>query len=167
MAPTPTRNLQTTLTENNNMIPPTKDQTDIGVDNPTIDASDGAILELHNGELKDNKDRARQEFAKDADINYMLSKFGVTPERGAPTFGEWDDTIDLQQALTSVAEAKTAYADLPKELRNKFGSMEELLKAYNSGSLVIKEGETPIPAKTETELLQERIIELEKRITVP
>lgn len=146
------------------MMPPTKDQTMIGVDNPTVDASDGAIIERHNGEIAENKDMARQEFAKDADINYMLSKFNITQERGSPTYGEWDDTLDLQQALTSVAEAKTAYADLPTELKDKFGSMEQLLKAYNNGSLIIKDGEAPIPAKTETQLLQERIDELQNRI---
>lgn len=149
------------------MMPPRKDHTDIGVDNPTIDASDGAMIELQNGELIENKDMARQEYAKDADINYMLSKFGITPERGAPTFGEWDDSLDLQQALTSVAEAKTAYRELPTELQQKFGSMEELLKAYNNGSLVITEGDAPIPQKTETELLQERIDELQRRIDTP
>lgn len=149
------------------MMPPTKDQTDIGIDNPTIDASNGAIIEKHNGEMEENKDMARQEFAKEADINYMLNKFGITPERGAPTYGEWDDTIDLQQALTSVAEAKAAYKELPTALTEKFGSMEEMLTAYNNGSLTIKDGEAPIQPKTETQLLQERIDELQKRMTVP
>lgn len=146
------------------MMPPTKDQTSIGVDNPTVDAANKAVIELHNGELKENTDMARQEFAKDADINHMLNKFGITPERGAPTYGEWDDTVDLQQALAAVTEAKTAYGDLPQELKNKFASMEELLKAYNNGSLVITEGDAPIPPKTETQLLQERIDELQTRI---
>lgn len=145
-------------------MPPTKDQTDLGVDNPVIDASDGAILELSNGEMFENKDMARQEFAQDADINHMLNKFGIAPERGAPTYGEWDDTIDLQQALTSVAEARTAYHDLPDKLKEKFSSMEDLLTAYNNGALVINDGEQPLPQKTETQLLQERIIELENRI---
>lgn len=147
------------------MQPPTKDQRDIGVDNPTVDASNGAIIELENGEMYENKDTARQEYAKDADINHMLSRFGITPERGSPTFGEWDDTLDLQQALTSVAEAKTAYAQLPQELKHKFSSMEELLKAYQNGALVIKDEEVPQRVKTENELLQERITELEKRLT--
>lgn len=145
------------------MHPPIKDQTDIGQDEPTLDASDGAILE--NG--TENKDMARQEFAQEADVNYMLSRFGITPERGAPTYGEWDDTIDLQQAIASVTEARSAYADLPEELRKKFGSMEELLEAYNNGSLVIKDGEVPVPPKTETEILQERIVQLEERLTQP
>lgn len=146
------------------MMPPTKDQTDIGQENPTIDTSDGAIVELPNGEMYENKDMAHQEYGKDADINHMLSKFGITPERGTPTFGEWDDTLDLQQALTSVAEARTAYKHLPEELRTKFKNMEEILQAYQNGSLVIKDGEIPEQPKTEAELLRERITELEKRI---
>ena len=145
------------------MKPPTKDQTDIGVDNPTIDCSDGALRELHNGEIVENKDMARQEFAKDADINHMLNKFGIVPERGAPAYGEWDDTMDLQQALTSVAEARSAFRDLPEDLRAKFANMDELLTAYHNGGLVITEGDAPAPVKTETELLRERIAELEKR----
>lgn len=146
------------------MMPATKDHTDIGVDNPTIDASDGALLEQQDGEVTENKDMARQEFAQEADINYMLNRFGITPARGDPTFGEWDDTLDLQQALTSVAEARTAYRDLPETLRQKFNSMEQLLTAYNNGSLVITDGEQPVPPKTETQLLQERIDELQERI---
>lgn len=149
------------------MMPPRKDQTDIGVDNPTLDASDGAILELTNGEMTENKDMARQEFAKDADINHMLNKFGITPARGEPTYGEWDDSLDLQQALTSVAEAKTAYRELPTELKDKFQSMEELLTAYSNGSLQIKEGDAPLPPKTETQLLQERIDQLQEQINNP
>lgn len=140
-----------------------KDQLDIGQDEPTVDASDGA--ELPNG--SENKDTARQEFAKDADINYMLSKFGIVPQRGAPTFGEWDDTLDLQTAIQAVAEAKNAFYGLPTALKEKFNSMEEILKAYNNGSLIIKDGDVPVEPKTEIQLLQERINQLEDRLTTP
>lgn len=118
------------------MMPPTKDQSDIGLDNQTLDASDS----------EDNKDMARQEFAQEADINYMLSRFGVTPVRGAPTYGEWDDSIDLQIALESVREARDGYRTLPPELKQKFNSMEELLKAVDNGSLVLTEKPTQPPA---------------------
>lgn len=122
------------------MQPPTKDQTDIGQDNVTLDASDGALIEYPDiGDMQENKDMARQEFAQEADINYMLSKFKITPERGAPTYGEWDDTIDLQTAITSAREAQAAYRRVPKELRDKFNSMEELLTAVENGSLQIRE----------------------------
>lgn len=118
------------------MQPPTKDQADIGVDNPTIDASDAP----------DNKDMTRQEFRDEADINYMLSRFGITQPRGTPVYGEWDDTIDLQVALQSVSDARTAYQQLPENLRDKFPSMEAMLTALENGSLLIKNEEAPSEA---------------------
>lgn len=117
------------------MHPPTKDQADIGVDNPSIDASDS----------EENPDMARQEYAQEADVNYMLSRFGITQPRGAPTFGEWDDSIDLQIALESVREARRGFNTLPKELREKFGTLEEFLTAVDNGSLIIKDEEEPKP----------------------
>lgn len=125
------------------MQPPTKDQADIGVDNPQLDASD----------RPGNKDVARQEFKEEADINYMLSRFGITQQRGAPTYGMWDDTIDLQSALQSVHDARLAYRRLPDNLRAKFTRMEDLLTALENGSLVIRDEEpqteaTPAAATT-------------------
>lgn len=124
------------------MQPPVKDQTDIGEDSPTIDASAS----------DDNKDYTRQEFANEADINYMLSKFGITQPRNAPTYGEWDDSIDLQIALEAVREAQAGFKTLPLAMRERFGSMEELLRAVDNGSLVLKEKEDIItnPPTTET-----------------
>lgn len=127
------------------MHPPTKDQTTIDVENPTIDASDGAIITLPNGEIEENKDTARQEFKDEADINYMLSRFGVAPPRGAPTYGEWDDTFDLQQAIDSTREAKRAFNRLPEDLQRRFDRMEDLLSAVENGSLVIKDEEFKEP----------------------
>lgn len=116
------------------MMPPQKDQADIGIEDHFVDASN----------RPDNKDRTRQEFKDEADINYMLSRFGVTQPRGTPTYGEWDDTIDLQQAITSVREARAGYRGLPPELQRKFGTMEEFLRAIDNGSLVIKDEEIPV-----------------------
>lgn len=112
-----------------------KTQIDFDVDNPTIDCSD-------------DKDMARQEFKDDADINYMLSRFGITQPRGTPTYGEWDDTIDLQSALQSVHDARSAFRELPKELTNKFPRMEDMLAALENGSLVIKNEEAPLAQPT-------------------
>lgn len=128
------------------MQPPTRDQSDIGLVNVTVDASDGATIELPNGELLENTDRARQEFKDEADINYMLSRFGITAPRGAPTYGEWDDTIDLMTAITAVQEAREGYRKLPSELRDKFPSMEAFLAAVDNGSLVLKSEDPPAPA---------------------
>lgn len=117
------------------MHPPTKDQSDIGVEDETLDASD----------RPGNRDRARQEHKDEADINYMLSRFGITQPRGAPTYGTTDDSIDLQTAIESVREAREGYERLPAELRAKFPSMEDMLKAIDNGSLVIKD--EPLPER--------------------
>lgn len=128
------------------MKPPTKDQTDIGVDNPTKDASHGAIFSIGE-DVKENEDMARHElrdeWAREADINNMLNKFGVAPAIGQPKFGEWDDTIDLQQAITSSREARAAFERVPKELQEKFPTLNHLLEAVESGDLVIKNEELP------------------------
>lgn len=128
------------------MHPPTKDQTTLDVDNPTIDASDKALILRPNGDIEENHDTARQEFKDEADINYMLSKFGVVPPRGAPQYGEWDDTIDLQQAIESTRAARGAFRRLPEDLTKRFDRMEDLLSAVENGSLVIKDEEFKEPA---------------------
>lgn len=141
------------------MHPPTKDQTDIGVDNPTIDCSEP------RPDGSKNEDMARQEFKDEADINYMLTRFGITQPRGAPTYGEWDDSIDLQTAIESVREAREGYKTLPEEMRDKFKSMEDMLTAIDNGSLVIKDGDIPEPKPTPEQLLQKRIDTLEQRLS--
>lgn len=137
------------------MQPPTKDQADIGLDNVTLDAS----------AKPGNPDMARQEFKEEADINYMLSRFGITQPRGTPTYGEWDDTIDLQSALQSVSDARSAFNQLDKTLRDKFPRMEDLLVALENGSLVIKNEEAPAPVPTPEELREQRLAALEKQAT--
>lgn len=139
------------------MMPPEKDQSMMGLDDVTVDASD----QPHN------KDQTRQEFKQEADINYMLSRFGVTQPRGTPMYGTWDDTIDLQTALQSVSDARTAYRDLPQVLKNKFKSMEELLVAVENGSLVLKDEDAPEPVKSEMDKLNDRLAEAERKLAVP
>lgn len=115
------------------MQPPVKDQSDIGQDEPVIDASS----------TEENPDRTEQQWKDEADINYMLSRFNITQPRGAPIYGEWNDSIDLQTALDATRMANEAYNDLPKELRDKFGNMQDLLAAVETGQLTV----TDEPAK--------------------
>lgn len=129
------------------MHPPIKDQSKLDIDNPELDAS-------HSEE---NRDMTDQSFKDESDINYMLSRFGITQPRGAPQYGTWDDSIDLQMAIESVREARAGYDTLPKELREKFPSMEYFLRSVDNGSLVLKDAEPatsepapPAPAPTQT-----------------
>lgn len=118
------------------MRPPVKDHITCfnRQDDPGIDASDSP----------DNKDMARQEFLKETDANFLMSRYGVEPLRGTPMYGEWDDSIDLQTAFAAIADAQTAYARLPDALRAKFKRMEDVLEAVEKGTLVLKDGEPPV-----------------------
>lgn len=131
------------------MHPPIKDQKnfldDKHRDEPGLDASDGAPIVEHDGTISENTDQARQEFKDEADINYMLSRFGVTQPRNSPTFGSWDDSIDLQQAIESTREARDGYNTLPLQLREKFTTMEDFLRAVDNGSLRIRTQEEKPP----------------------
>lgn len=127
----------------------------IGFHNVTVDASHRPT----------NKDTARQEFKDESDINYMLSRFGVTQPRGTPTYGTWDETVDLQSALQSVSDARQAYQALPTVLKKKFNSMEDLLTAVENGSLVLKDENAPEPIKTPHDLMLERLAKLESAAT--
>lgn len=125
------------------MHPPLKTQQDIGVDEPKLDASDGAIVREQNGSTHVNKDLTRQEFKDETDTNFLLHRFGVEPLRGTPVYGEWDDSIELQTAFASIADAQDAFARLPDDLKAKFPRMEDLLTAVEKGTLRLKQGEPP------------------------
>lgn len=144
------------------MHPPTKDQTDIGKENVLTDNSDGATIIFSEDLIIENEDMARQEYAQEADINYMLSRFGVTPRRGDPTYGETDDTVDLQNAIHSVREARAGYYNLPKEIREKFPNMESMLAAIENGSFVIKNEEAPKDPETPEETAKRVYADLDK-----
>lgn len=83
-----------------------------------------------------NKDMARQEFKDESDINVMLSRFGVQDQqRTAIKFGEADYTIDLQQALHSVHDARRAYQRMDPQIHELYPSFEKFLRGMDSGSL--------------------------------
>ena len=117
------------------MHPPTKDQADIGAENHILDAS--------NDDATGNKDMARQEFKDESDLHYMLQRFGIVQPRGAPTYGTWDDTIDLQTAINNTREAQAAFRQLPQDLQQQVGTLENLLNAVESGALEIKNEAAP------------------------
>lgn len=83
--------------------------------------------------LKSSKDRARQEFALEADINYLVDRF--TP--GAPQrqliYGETDYTMDLQQAFGAIQVARHMHSRLPPELREQYPTWQALLNAVETG----------------------------------
>lgn len=83
-----------------------------------------------------DEDRARQEYAKDADINILLKRFGVNLPVRNPEYGEVDFDLDLQGAYRAVADAREGFSKLPAHLREKYGSWEALFSAIGNGEVI-------------------------------
>ena len=82
------------------------------------------------------EDLTRQEFAEEADVNYLLRTYGVdTPVNRVPQFGEVDWDLDLHSAHISMDRAQHAFFHLPLELRQKYKTTAAMLDAMNSGEL--------------------------------
>lgn len=82
------------------------------------------------------EDMARQEFAKDADINVLLKRFGMNVLVRNPEYGEVDFDLDLQGAYRAVAEAREGFARLPAHLRERFPDWETLMAAVANGEAI-------------------------------
>lgn len=96
------------------------------------------------------EDRARQEFAKDSDINLLLKRFGLNLPVRHPEYGEVDFDLDLQGAYRAVAEAREGFARLPAHLRERYPSWEALMAAVANGEDVsLEPPKEPAPPVTE------------------
>lgn len=78
---------------------------------------------------------ARQEFKDEADINILLSRFGInTQVRTDGKYGaEIDYNLDLQQAYAAIESARRATSAVPEELREKYPTWREMLNATETG----------------------------------
>lgn len=84
----------------------------------------------------DLPDLARQEFRDEADVNQLLSRYGVgVPLQQQPQFGEVDWDLDLHSAFITVDRAQHAFNELPHELKTKYKTTHAMLDAMNSGEL--------------------------------
>lgn len=67
----------------------------------------------------------QQQFAEDADINVIVSRFGLTGQLPdnvrTPTSGDFTGISDFRTAMNAVIEAEQAFMELPVELRKRFG----------------------------------------------
>lgn len=83
-------------------------------------------------------DKTRQEFKAETDINTVLRRFTIGDLHArTPRYGDFDFTTDLQRSLATITAAKRAFAALPQELQDKYGSWEVSLTAAATGDLEI------------------------------
>lgn len=77
----------------------------------------------------------RQEFKDEADINVLLSKFGVNQQSRPLQFGEQDFTMDLQQAIIAVDESRNAYTRLSPDIQEAFPSWQKFVNGLATGEV--------------------------------
>lgn len=99
-------------------------------DTDTLDA-----LSIETGLLCDpEQDRTVQSDAEDADINKLVSRFGLTVDDPARydlvPFGQFDGPADYHGTLQAVLDAKAAFAELPAKLRSRFENDPAQLLAF-------------------------------------
>lgn len=82
-----------------------------------------------------DRDMTRQEFKEETDINVLLKKFGLNQQSRPLIYGEYDYTVDYQQALQSVEEARRAYMRMPQEIRDKYPNTKSMLDGMATGAL--------------------------------
>lgn len=119
--------------------------------------SAAAVVDFTNA-----KDRARQEFKDDADINNVLKRFGVNAPQRQVQYKEIDYNLDLQTAIHARAEAEDAYKQLPENLRSRYKTVDQLLEAIRVGRL--KMDMTQPDTTPAREILAQRTLERERRL---
>lgn len=82
-------------------------------------------------------DMARQEFKHDADINVIVSRFGVESLRIPLTAGHYDQDLDLMTAIHAVRDSQEAFAKLPADIRSRFPTWESLYNATQRGAITL------------------------------
>lgn len=68
----------------------------------------------------------KQSFAEEADINTMISRFGVGYEMPAgvvaPTYMDFEGVYDFRTAMTAITDAREAFQALPADVRYRFAN---------------------------------------------
>jgi len=126
-----------------------------------IDGKGDLYSEMTTVDCSQSQDMARQEFKDDADINIMLSRFGVNQQQRQVHFGDADFTIDLQQGLAAIEQTRRVYNRATPEIKNLFPTYEKWMTGMNNGQ-VAKEMERLDAEKTASYKKTEIESELDK-----
>lgn len=100
------------------------------------------------------KDKTRQEFKAESDVNTILKRHGALPPMREVTYGEVDYDLNLQAGLNAMERARQAWGNLPLEIRQKYNNWDKVALALTKGELEFKDGKTQLKQpvkKTEDE----------------
>lgn len=93
--------------------------------------------------------KTRQEFAKEADANWLIKKYGAGIPLRQVQFGEQVFGVDRLEAIQAVREAQEAFETAPDAVRQKYPTWEAVWSAIREGSFSLPEApsEAPEPPK--------------------
>lgn len=103
-----------------------------------VDYVKGSGLDFPKNDEK-SRSLTRQSFAKDADINNIMSKYAVTgvlvdpanvDSERRPMFGDFSDLIDYPVLVSRINEAQAQFMTLPSEVRARFDNDVENLLVF-------------------------------------
>lgn len=81
---------------------------------------------VESGLYCEDESRTRQEFAEECDINTIVKRFGITGEVPTnvrmPMHGDFQELTTFQQAMNALVSAQRAFAEMPAEVRARFGN---------------------------------------------
>lgn len=89
--------------------------------------------QLETVAINDDPSLTEQHHAKDADLNEILRRFGVTDGAIPPSamdprhFGDFTDAVDFREALDRTRIAAERFNALPADIRNRFANSPVLL----------------------------------------
>lgn len=112
-------------------FPPQREQGD----NAQRGYSDDAAVDLSEPLL------TRQEDADAADVNKLLARFGVGALQADrhPIYTTTDDALTLHEAMNAIYSAERAYNRLPTEVRNRYETVGEFIRAMENGQIIVKD----------------------------
>lgn len=86
----------------------------------TMEASDASAL------VCDDPSLAQQHMKEESDINTIVRRFGLTGELPSgvrmPQYGDFTGVTDYHSALNAVIAAQDSFAQLPADIRTRFGN---------------------------------------------
>lgn len=142
-------------------------------------ASDAArldfrVIDEETGELVMGKSMTQQQFAKEADINEIVRRFGLTGQIpdgiGAPQSGDFTGITDFTEAMRQVRNAQEAFDKLPATTRSRFNNDPGLMLAFlhdeTNRDEAMKLGMLRKPPEKTRDMIQ-AIDELATKITPP
>ena len=77
----------------------------------------------------------KQSFKDECDINNIMKRYNATGavthlNNRMPEYGDFSDPVDFQNALNTVLEGQSMFAELPADLRDRFGNNPQKLLEF-------------------------------------